>query len=129
MILGTVKKSRSAQIDLTPLINIIFLILIFFMLAGSIKPTDLVQAARIESGAAVDAQLLIIAIDVEGVVQIEGKSFSDESLLALLREHRAKGNNIGVKPDGRLQAARLVEISAVVQQAGFSELTLITRNR
>jgi len=129
MIINTAKQSRPAQIDLTPLINIIFLILIFFMLAGSIKPADLIQAARIESGTAVGAQLMVIAITLDGIVQIDTQTLSDEDLLARLLEHRSDGGGVGVKPDARLQADRLVEVTAIVQKAGYSELTLITRNR
>ncbi len=93
-----------------------------------IKPDDLVQAARIESDAPVDTNLLVIAIASDGIVRIDGQMINDESLMVTLREHRAKDGNVGVKPDARLQAERLVEITTVVHRAGYSELTLITRN-
>lgn len=128
MIFKAAKKRTPALIDLTPLINIIFLILIFFMLAGTIKPSDLVESARIDSGAAIKSNLLVIAIPVDGRVQIDGQSLSDEELSVTLIQHRASDGAVGVKPDARLEAARLVEISAVVQKSGYAQLTLITRS-
>ena len=128
MILKAEKTRTPALIDLTPLINIIFLILIFFMLAGTIKPGDLLETARIEAGAAIESNLLVVAIPTDGIVLINGEPLSDEELSAVLIQHRVSDGAVGVKPDARLEAARLVEISEVVQKSGFAELTLITRN-
>ncbi|MFK7853349.1 MAG: ExbD/TolR family protein [Granulosicoccus sp.] len=128
MILTTKNNTKIGQLDLTPLINIVFLILIFFMLAGSIKPVDDIQAARTSSGSSIDTELLIIAIDSDGNTRIGKFSSSDDELNEALLEQKQRNGLVGIKPDARLPAQRLVEISAMVQRAGFSELTLITRD-
>lgn len=128
MILNTGNKAKIGQLDLTPLINIVFLILIFFMLAGSIKPLDDIQAARTDSGSSIDEELLIIAIDAQGSARIGEYTHSDDELFEALLELKRREALVGIKPDARLPAQRLVEVSSIAQRAGFSQLTLITRD-
>ena len=53
-----IKKSISDSIDLIPMINLIFLLLIFFMLTGVIKKKDIVDIKRAESTHGVESKVL-----------------------------------------------------------------------
>lgn len=72
-----IKKSISDSVDLIPMINLIFLLLIFFMLTGVIKKKDIVDIKRAES--------------IHGV---ESKVLSDETLLSLNHDGKIYLNNI-----------------------------------
>ena len=71
------KKSLSDSIDLIPMINLIFLLLIFFMLTGVIKKKDILDIKRAES--------------IHGV---ESKVLNDEILLSLNQDGKIYINNI-----------------------------------
>ena len=71
-----IKKSISDSVDLIPMINLIFLLLIFFMLTGVIKKKDIVDIKRAES--------------IHGV---ESKVLSDETLLSLNHDGKIYLNN------------------------------------
>ena len=71
------KKSISDSIDLIPMINLIFLLLIFFMLTGVIKKKDKLDIKRAES--------------IHGV---KSKVSSDETLLSLNEDGKIYLNNI-----------------------------------
>jgi len=72
-----IKKSISDSIDLIPMINLIFLLLIFFMLTGVIKKKDIIDIKRAES--------------IHGV---ESKVLNDEILLSLNQDGKIYLNNI-----------------------------------
>ncbi len=72
-----IKKSISDSIDLIPMINLIFLLLIFFMLTGVIKKKDILDIKRAES--------------IHGV---ESKVLNDETLLSLNQDGKIYLNNI-----------------------------------
>ena len=74
------KKSISDSIDLIPMINLIFLLLIFFMLTGVIKKKDILDIKRAES--------------IHGV---KSKVLSDETLLTLNEDGKIYLNNILTK--------------------------------
>ena len=72
-----IKKSISDSIDLIPMINLIFLLLIFFMLTGVIKKKEILDIKRAES--------------IHGV---ESKILNDETLLSLNQDGKIYVNNI-----------------------------------
>ena len=72
-----ITKSISDSIDLIPMINLIFLLLIFFMLTGVIKKKDILDIKRAES--------------IHGV---ESKVLNDETLLSLNQDGKIYVNNI-----------------------------------
>ena len=72
-----IKKSISDSIDLIPMINLIFLLLIFFMLTGVIKKKEILDIKRAES--------------IHGV---ESKVLNDETLLSLNQDGKIYLNNI-----------------------------------
>ena len=72
-----IKKSISDSIDLIPMINLIFLLLIFFMLTGVIKKKDILDIKRAKS--------------IHGV---ESKVLNDETLLSLNQDGKIYLDNI-----------------------------------
>ena len=71
------KKNISDSIDLIPMINLIFLLLIFFMLTGVIKKKEILDIKRAESSHGIESKIL-----------------KDELLLSLNRDGKIYLNNI-----------------------------------
>ncbi|NND91946.1 MAG: biopolymer transporter ExbD [Granulosicoccus sp.] len=128
MIFREQRPTAVPAIDLTTLINIVFLMLVFFMLSGSLEPLDPVQPAQVESQRRIEQDLLVISVDQSGSVLIDGQHVDDATLRYRLSSHHALGGQTAIKPDARLEAPRLVELASVVRQAGFDQLILITRS-
>ena len=74
------KKNISDSIDLIPMINLIFLLLIFFMLTGVIKKKDILDIKRAESSHGVESKIL-----------------KDEILLSLNQDGKIYLNNIATE--------------------------------
>ncbi len=118
-------RSSVPEIDLTPLINIVFLMLIFFMLAGTLKPSDNIQSAQMDGGSVVQDDMLVVSIDAQGILMIERNAIEIPALLQRLQSHSMSGGMVGIKPDARLAAEQLMEVSELLRQSGFSQMTLI----
>lgn len=116
---------RSREIDLTSLINIVFLILVFFMLAGSLGPRDSIQPAVVDTPDSGENATLVLEVNVSGAIMIKGELIAPSALPSLLERHQSSGGTIALKPDARLPANELIALTAQLRTAGFTQLTLL----
>lgn len=104
------------------LINVVFLLLVFFLIAGTItppRPGD-VTLARIDTDQP-PAAPAVLAISADGLLFWAGQEI-DESTLA---EQIEPGAPLRVMPDRDLGAADLVRLGRVLVQAGAGEVWLL----
>ena len=75
-----IKKNLSDSIDLIPMINLIFLLLIFFMLTGVIKKKELIDIERPQSKSGVVNKLnkeeTVIVLNENGEIFLNNVSVS-----------------------------------------------------
>ncbi|NKN32792.1 ExbD/TolR family protein [Marichromatium bheemlicum] len=122
----------SSDDQLIPLINVIFLMLIFFMLAGHIAPSDPIEIEPPRSSEAPEAQppqpeqrTLLIATD--GRLALDGNALSPPQLqrrLAAWREAVPTGT-LRIKADARLSAGQLQETLTLLRELGIEHITLL----
>lgn len=113
-----------------PLINVVFLLLIFFMLVGHLAATDPfhveppVSVSEDEPGPAEN----IVLIGVDGRVALDGVVFDDAALrIALTVLVAADGAaEFRVKTDGRASATRVIAVMELMRAAGVERLRLLT---
>jgi biopolymer transport protein ExbD len=122
------KKEREP--DLTGLINIVFLILIFFIVAGAIRPfsaQDLELAKTPEQTTEATAPGRLI-VHRDGRMQLGRSELGLEELPALLKAETSidRSANFVVVADGRLPAERLLQIVAVLRAGGFQVISVMT---
>jgi biopolymer transport protein ExbD len=112
--------------NILPMINVVFLLLIFFMLAGALRvadPFEIVPPAA-HGGEPADAGLVELLIDRDGRAWLDGAPAADaEIAAAIARERRG---DLRIKADGRAEAARIVAIMELLRRAGVERLTLLT---
>ncbi|MEG9863023.1 MAG: biopolymer transporter ExbD [Parvularculales bacterium] len=116
----------------TPLINIVFLLLIFFLLAGTIRPTEPVDVTLPESahddGAVSDS--INIYLEEDGFVWLEGQIMPPELVaLTLPRVIEEKGTDlITVKPDKQAPAHALLSLLEALREVDIEEIVLTTES-
>ena len=68
------KKNISDSIDLIPMINLIFLLLIFFMLTGVIKKKEILDIERAESSHGIESKILkdkiLLSLNQDGKIYL-----------------------------------------------------------
>ncbi|MEM7440228.1 MAG: biopolymer transporter ExbD [Pseudomonadota bacterium] len=112
------KQNREPTIAL---INIVFLMLVFFMVAGALSPPidgslKLINTSDLEGRAPHDA--LVLAAD--GTLAYRGETVD---LRAFVAQH---GPEVKVIPDRETQAQKLVEFSAALTAAGATKVLIVT---
>lgn len=114
---------RPAQIGLSPLIDVIFLLLIFFVVTTSFRtpelPIDLPEAA---GEASKDPSALVVSIDAAGNTSIEGKPVEIESLAARLAGDGRE--SIVVRADGAVPHRIVVAVLDTARRTGIASVGL-----
>ena len=92
-------KEFDEEIDLTPLIDVVFILLIFFFITSTFiqpsLPVDLPKAASAAASAERKEQL-VITIDADGVYFYEGVLLARENIPSLFRLNPEIGINLFV---------------------------------
>ena len=113
-------RSKPTREPTIALINVVFLMLIFFLIAGAVAaPLDprvsLVETSELEGRAPPDAAVVL----ADGTMVLRG---APVALAALVAENTAPR----LVPDRDLPASDLVALSRALQEAGAEEVWIIT---
>ncbi|KJY82841.1 biopolymer transporter ExbD [Vibrio galatheae] len=118
--------------DLTPLLDIIFIVMVFLMLTAAVKLESLeVDLPTTDSPTVsqVDTQSLSVNIlKQEPHWAIEGKQYIDweNFTLALLEEYKTNNKPIVIGADKDAEVQHLVKLLAFLQQNGIQATQLLT---
>ena len=110
---------------LLPLINLVFLLLIFFIVAGQLTNEPLPElpgAARQQQERAPEANLMVAA---DGQWKVQGKVLGEEQLLAALPQPD-DNNPLRIAADQSLTMSDLEALLSVLEQGGYTEVLLLT---
>ncbi|WP_299195229.1 biopolymer transporter ExbD [uncultured Amphritea sp.] len=132
-----VKRRPQNDDNMIPLINVVFLMLIFFMIAGQVQPSD---AVPIELPGSViapnldDSGSVELLVSATGTLFIDGRQLSinelSQSLSSKVDQTKdANSFRVHIKADASLEAQTLQEILRNIKAAGLTHVSLITRKQ
>ena len=118
------QKQPSKREPTIALINIVFLMLVFFMVAGTLtQPMDgdltLVNTADLEGSAPPDA----LVVHRDGRLTYRGEDVADTTAFWNAEE---SGGTARIVPDQDLDAAELVRIASSLRRAGADSVMIVT---
>jgi biopolymer transport protein ExbD len=125
-------KQLNREINLVPLINVIFMLLIFFLMAGSIQKFEIIQVDLpiADSGKVLDEGHIVIVLGKYNEVLL-----NDELIDLADLQPRAKKlliNNprkiISLKADANLEAKRVIDVMNILREVGGENLSLVTQS-
>ena len=121
------KSYASKREPITALINIVFLILIFFMVAGTLsgsvdKSLEFVRTSDLECCSTPDA----LFITSDGRFILNGAPIETLSTYVGQLEHDQKKAQLA--PDKKLPAKRLLELVSELQSLGAKQIVIMTEN-
>ena len=129
MNIPTSRRSARSDIDMVPMINFAFLLLIFFMLAGTLVPSQKMPVDPPRSALATPADpsgnVLIVAAD--GRIGFSGEVLDTAELPARIAEWRKANPQepLRVKADGAVDAARVIQLLQGLRAAGVEHVSLL----
>lgn len=125
MIIKPPKRFQHSDENLMPMINIVFLLLVFFMVAGALQSKDAILVDAPESSAQSTGQLenqrLVVSADL--TLGLGEEVFELDELQAVL-DRAGLQDNIQVKADGRLTAAKLHQLMRKLREIGVKKIRL-----
>ncbi|MGD9015038.1 MAG: biopolymer transporter ExbD [Candidatus Omnitrophota bacterium] len=116
------------QIDIAPLVDVIFQLLIFFMLTSSfIVPSGIrVNLPKAVTSQMVKSKSLEIVVSGENVIYIEGRVVNIQELKPILKELQTRNQPLLIKADRRARLGRVVEIWDMARNLGLSQVNIAT---
>jgi biopolymer transport protein ExbD len=126
---------QSNDDNLIPLINVVFLMLIFFMVAGHIQASDGVDVSPPSSTNEkdiVETPITIVATN-NSELYTKGAQITESDLTLLLEQHvlSVKENEqlaLQLKVDGALAVEDLQDILLLIKSSGIQHISLVTQS-
>ncbi len=124
------RLKTNATVDLVPMIDVVFQLVIFFMVSTTFILTPGINLALPESTTAepVAAAKIVITVASEEEVYLNKDKVELESLVPLLKEMRggAEEGSVIVEGDQQVSYSLLIRVLDVLRSAGFSGANLRT---
>ena len=125
MTLSLAKSRPRRKPSLTPMIDVVFLLLVFFMLASRFGVDQVLPLPLASGGSGYSGPPRLVDIQPDAL-QLNGREVSVQSLIAALKDMTKRPDDLIILRGGdKTDLQRLVTIAAQLRSAGFSRLTLV----
>ena len=118
------------QINVTPLLDLTFLLLIAFMITMPLMEYGTeVSTPEMNSGTLPSENFISVELTADGTYILDGDAISAEDLMEKLRELAARDPKpqLLVRGDGERSYKSVIELLALVRRSGFEDATLVTQ--
>ena len=134
MSFGRLERTRPhrpmSDINMTPLIDVMLVLLVIFMITAPLMTTSLkLDLPKTEGARPSDApQFIAVAINEQGQMFVGDEAVTAEQLLQRAREaaRRDPLTEVQLRADSRVPYGRVAELIGLVQDAGLSRVGFIT---
>ena len=132
MLIRETNVEEEAPISLMPLIDMVFLLLIFFLIATTFAQEEHDRSIQLPGTAepqplSAPPQQLIINIRADGEMVVGPKSFRDEASLRQVLEHVARNDpqrEVLIRCDERAYHKYFAGVARICRQAGINEVQI-----
>ncbi|TBR15721.1 biopolymer transporter ExbD [bacterium] len=116
------------QIDIAPLIDMVFLLLIFFMLTSSfvMQPGIKVNLPKAVTSESVKLENVEIIVSGENTAYVNGRVITNKDLKNLLKELAKQDRSVLIKADRRSSLGIVVEIWDMARDLGIAQINIAT---
>lgn len=128
-----VGESDESSVRMAPLIDVVFLLLIFFLVATTFYESEkdiTIRLAGATEGAERDRviDLLVINIGEAGVIVVDQRVYSADELEKLLRESRERNAQLAaiIRCDRRARHADFVKVLNLCERTGVRQVAVAT---
>ena len=118
------------QINVTPLLDLVFLLLIAFMITMPLMEYGTsVKTPEMNSSSLPQENLVTVEITRDGTFMLDREMISAEDLQSKLKEisSRDPKPELLVRGDGEQSYKNVIELLALVRNCGFEDATLVTQ--
>ncbi len=122
-----------SHLDIAPLIDIVFLLLVFFMLTSTFLVPEAIELELPESSSATVTEItpIIIALNASGELALNGKSITHAQLRTTIQPMISRNPDVAItlKSDAQTKVQQLLKVMDEIRAAGGSDIALATLQR
>jgi biopolymer transport protein ExbD len=122
---------RKGQLDIAPLVDVVFLLLIFFMLTSNfILQTGInVKLPKAITSELVTSETLVLTVTGQDLLFLNDKPITIGDLTARLKEAAVEGKFLLLKADTGASLGRVVEIWDLCRDLGIPQINIATTQK
>ena len=119
---------EKGQLDIAPLIDIVFLLLIFFMLTSSFifQPGIKVNLPKAVTSEVIHEKSLIILVTGNNYIYLNDRMITMSELASRLRIAAKENKPLLIKADRRASLGKVVEVWDLCRDEGISQINIAT---
>ncbi|RBP79431.1 biopolymer transporter ExbD [Marinomonas rhizomae] len=128
-------RNTNSDDNMVPLINVVFLMLVFFMVAGQIQKADpiaVIPPQSINDNRASTDPSIEIVLGADDSLYVDDKLFAVEDVQSYLEQQFSSASNqdgfwVQIKADGAISLEKLRPVFNQVRLAGLTKVSLATQ--
>ena len=119
---------KKGQLDIAPLIDVVFLLLIFFMLTSSyiFQPGIKINLPKAVTSEAIHEQNLIITINDKDLIYLNNRPLTLKQLESHLKNAAREDRPLLIKADRKASLGKVVQIWDMCREAGLTQINIAT---
>ncbi len=123
------RRRRETLVDLTPLIDIVFQLLIFFLLTATFQetPSFKVKLPKAKNtDVSKEPKAVVVTLGSDGVYGIDGKTVDTAELeLRLCAAAQGESTGVSIKADAATPHRYVVEVMGLAKSCGLDKLNIL----
>ena len=122
---------KKGQLDIAPLIDVVFLLLIFFMLTSNfvIQPGIKVSLPKAVTSEVLSSRNLLITLTGQDLLFLNEKPITVADLTTEIKIAAEENKTVLLKADSSSSLGRVVEIWDLCRDAGVSQINIATNQK
>ena len=122
---------RKGQLDIAPLIDVVFQLLIFFMLTSNfvIQPGIKVHLPKAITSEVMSGENFVVTLTGQDLLFLNEKPITINELVAKLKEAASSDKSLLLKADTSASLGRVVEIWDLCRELGVSQINIATNQK
>jgi biopolymer transport protein ExbD len=122
------KKAANAEVNIGPLLDMVFILLIFFVVTTNFNRETGVDVTKPQSQSAVSLgqKTILVGISREGTIHIHGRQVSPEGLVGILDREASRRPDVSVVivGDAGSTLGKSVEVMDICTRAGIKKVSV-----
>lgn len=124
------KHGQMADINMTPMIDVMLVLLIIFMVAAPMLTTGVeVNLPESRTGRNLESEALTVTLSQDGRIEFEKQFVLESALKTQLRQLARQGRKrpVMVRADHNIPYGRVIAIVDAIREAGFMQVGFVTQ--
>ncbi|OGW80966.1 MAG: hypothetical protein A3C47_05865 [Omnitrophica bacterium RIFCSPHIGHO2_02_FULL_51_18] len=122
---------RKGQLDIAPLIDVVFQLLIFFMLTSNFvfQPGIKVSLPKAITSEVISSENVVVTVTGQDLLFLNEKPVTINELMATLKENTGEQKSLLLKADTNASLGRVVEIWDLCRDLGIPQINIATNQK